>query len=1238
MADTADTYEEPIPIPPPPGGGGGDDPVPLPPPGDGGGGGVGDEPFDTTCRLITSMAGFWLEPYTGGPQVPMPGAWVYEVFGFGARGDVIGTSASLTPLQLAGYSTLETPVGRPVEARWGLAIKLAPFGYSGLAGDNYVLYPWYPQSPITDGVWMAYQWWRVLGAKIQAVTPRARHVQWWDAEESETWYHHAPIEEIVDGIEWMMQSAGNTMPKTVTQYLTRIPVAHVPETNGAKLVTLKDADGSVSTCHNPLTANVIGDGTGEIEITVNGSTTIAAATAGQAASLRILPDQRFPYPATGAVDHGDGTTQPWNVVVDGEVWNGSKVWSEAGTYRVYAVQETAWGDVRSNVVTVHVAPPTLNDGTVLTVNGAVGTVKVTAGEAADLSVTPNSSYGSAPYSGTVYHGDTTDQTWSSADGSAWTGSKTWTTEGVYQAYADLDQGSSDPIAGNTVVVIVEPAVTDDPPSVSWVEPSDGGTISRKAKLEVQATDDRGIDRVELYADGVLLASIRQPYDGIDLYRYFWNTLPQANGQYVLKAVAYDTAGQTDEATILVSIGNDLVSGTKLWVSPLQQSSTQDLIRAMLLLVDYAPPSVPERTFRMDVTVNTPGTTLPTLSNLGGEYVLAPLRRRIDLEPKDPRFDWNPASGTANVTGGHVIYNDYSARVAIYLTPMLSYLEHKTAGDAVRAIVAIRPNSGRTNQFISGGWTTGSYGYDGVSTVTDGSSSMVPGEEVKDGDEDALKAWLTDEKYYSLVTAPGRNYIYRLSADNAWELMYDFGRAIEAWMRAQGPRRDAPYDDTYFGAYGAYTAQGFPLDGCLQDPEDWIATDMAAMGDRLVVAMNATDGSRGEALILDTTKFRLDPAKQADAYYLDADSMPYRIRLDPFAPLSINCVEAERPTIGAQQEAAQFAGFTGHLVGEELTAIAEDNLAAFTGTSGGGNKAWLGCSRATGGMLLEWDGERLQMITDQIEEITCLYSDIGWLQGESDGGTGLTGDPVLSLTGELENTVRQQLSMVGAGGSSFTNIYPATLWIGTRHGRVYRLDSTSNTLVLELETGDTEITCIRRFAFDMTDEELEDIYGIHDGDELNDDEARWAYSRVNAQKQGDGFLYVGAGPSGRVFRRTHAETPSEAWSEVRDFVQPPYPTHIGLWRSKFFSGATFWGGPDSTLLHRYDTIWARAHEFDTDKCTGLRCFVKDDVRRLFVGSEDSGVIWEAALADADMATEGIRAVGLVMLETGEVSDA
>ena len=112
-----------------------------------------------------------------------------------------------------------------------------------------------------------------------------------------------------------------------------------------------------------------------------------------------------------------------------------------------------------------------------------------------------------------------------------------------------------PDTSSAVIAAASPAVDNSdvtPPVVKMVSPVEGSTVSGKVDLTAQASDDRGVAKVEFYFDGAgpsISTSAANPYFSVlDSTRVF-------NGAHTLTAVAYDFSGNQSSQTIAIFVFN-----------------------------------------------------------------------------------------------------------------------------------------------------------------------------------------------------------------------------------------------------------------------------------------------------------------------------------------------------------------------------------------------------------------------------------------------------------------------------------------------------------------------------------------------------------------------------------------------------------------------------------------------------------------------------------------------------------
>ena len=91
-----------------------------------------------------------------------------------------------------------------------------------------------------------------------------------------------------------------------------------------------------------------------------------------------------------------------------------------------------------------------------------------------------------------------------------------------------------------------PAPDTTPPTSAITSPLDGAVIARKQRIEVQATDNVAVARVDFYVNGSLLAS-----DTAAPYAVWWNTRRALSGANVIDAVARDRTGNSSSARVTV---------------------------------------------------------------------------------------------------------------------------------------------------------------------------------------------------------------------------------------------------------------------------------------------------------------------------------------------------------------------------------------------------------------------------------------------------------------------------------------------------------------------------------------------------------------------------------------------------------------------------------------------------------------------------------------------------------------
>jgi hypothetical protein len=95
------------------------------------------------------------------------------------------------------------------------------------------------------------------------------------------------------------------------------------------------------------------------------------------------------------------------------------------------------------------------------------------------------------------------------------------------------------------------------PAASISAPVAGSTVSGVVSVNVTASDNVGVSKVELWVNGKLLAT-----DSAAPFGFSWDSKTTANGNATLEARAYDAAGNLGSSgTVGVSVANTLVADT-----------------------------------------------------------------------------------------------------------------------------------------------------------------------------------------------------------------------------------------------------------------------------------------------------------------------------------------------------------------------------------------------------------------------------------------------------------------------------------------------------------------------------------------------------------------------------------------------------------------------------------------------------------------------------------------------------
>lgn len=121
---------------------------------------------------------------------------------------------------------------------------------------------------------------------------------------------------------------------------------------------------------------------------------------------------------------------------------------------------------------------------------------------------------------------------------------------VYFGYGRVDAGRA-VAAARTFVS----AADTQAPTASIAAPLTGGTVSGLVPVDVSASDNVGVTRIDLLVNGTKVAS-----DSSSPFAFSWDSTTMANGSASLSAVAYDAAGNArTSAAVTVNVANAVVA-------------------------------------------------------------------------------------------------------------------------------------------------------------------------------------------------------------------------------------------------------------------------------------------------------------------------------------------------------------------------------------------------------------------------------------------------------------------------------------------------------------------------------------------------------------------------------------------------------------------------------------------------------------------------------------------------------
>ena len=139
----------------------------------------------------------------------------------------------------------------------------------------------------------------------------------------------------------------------------------------------------------------------------------------------------------------------------------------------------------------------------------------------------------------------------------------WNTDpenaGDHNLYAKAFDLSGNSGISPVITVTVDTVIDNIPPVVNIVNPPDGQIVSGNVNILAEATDNVGVDRVEIFIDGFLVSTASSPP-----YDYLWNTVLADTGIHNIFARAFDLSNNSAVSpTITVTVRQSMAAGNIL---------------------------------------------------------------------------------------------------------------------------------------------------------------------------------------------------------------------------------------------------------------------------------------------------------------------------------------------------------------------------------------------------------------------------------------------------------------------------------------------------------------------------------------------------------------------------------------------------------------------------------------------------------------------------------------------------
>ena len=127
-------------------------------------------------------------------------------------------------------------------------------------------------------------------------------------------------------------------------------------------------------------------------------------------------------------------------------------------------------------------------------------------------------------------------------------------------------------------------VDTTPPTVTITSPQDGSTVSVIVSISCISSDNEGVEKVELWVDGVSTDII----DNTEPYSLEWNTLTYDDGSYGITVRSYDTSGNTTDSEPITLV---VYKTVELWGVVYSIENTTELVLFNNQLTGSIPPEI-----------------------------------------------------------------------------------------------------------------------------------------------------------------------------------------------------------------------------------------------------------------------------------------------------------------------------------------------------------------------------------------------------------------------------------------------------------------------------------------------------------------------------------------------------------------------------------------------------------------------------------------------------------------------